>query len=223
MNRAILRPPSLPNSPVIINDLKNLSDLLPDPLVCLTFDDGPDPVFTPAILDILAEQKVHATFFVLGEFAENYPQLVERMAAEGHTVGNHTYSHHHPWLQSAESLREEMTRTSDIIHSITGHAPHWFRPPHGRVRKIMLDECHEQHMRMVLWNRSIIDWGPLGTETAVARRLREVESGDIVLMHDGQRQHNRPQHIARSLPEALKSLARRGVVPVTLDQVAFCL
>jgi peptidoglycan/xylan/chitin deacetylase (PgdA/CDA1 family) len=209
-----------PLDSAVIKDLKNLSGILPQPFVCLTFDDGPDPVYTPLILDLLAEQKIHATFFVVGESVQRYPQLLERVVAEGHAVGNHTFHHRHPWAISSQRARDEISQTTAIIRAITGEAPRWFRPPHGRLRKAMLEQSHAEQMRTVLWSRSIIDWGPLGTDTGIARRLQEVEAGDIVLMHDGQRQHNRPQLVAQQLPEAIQALTKRGIVPVTLDQVA---
>ena len=100
MNPVVLNPtqPRQSASPTILKNLKHVSGYLHSPLVCLTFDDGPDPVYTPAILDLLAMHKIRASFFVLGEAAERFPRLVERMLSEGHTVGNHTYSHRHPWM-----------------------------------------------------------------------------------------------------------------------------
>jgi peptidoglycan/xylan/chitin deacetylase (PgdA/CDA1 family) len=213
-------PSSILRDGQVIRDLKKVSTQLPDPLVCLTFDDGPDPVYTPLILDLLAEHKVHATFFIVGESAQKYPHLVERMVSDGHALGNHTFHHHHPWTISAARARDEVMRTSDIIRALTGITPQWFRPPHGRLRKAMLEQCATLNLRTVLWNRSIIDWGPLGTTDGITKRLESIAAGDIVLMHDGQRKHNRPHLVAQCLPEALDSLRRRGIVPVTLDQVA---
>src|SRR5262249_10657688 len=83
--------------------------------VCLTFDDGPDPTYTPAVLDVLKSHAVSATFFVIGQKAERHPDLIRRMAAEGHVIGNHTYSHSDPEKTSAHDLIAEVGRTSDIL------------------------------------------------------------------------------------------------------------
>lgn len=188
--------------------------------VCLTFDDGPDPAYTPGILDILARYQARATFFVVGEFAAQQPWLVERMLREGHCVGNHTFHHFHPWTQWPATARDEVTRTSRQLQQITGTAPRWFRPPHGRLRRAMLQQVHREGMQTVLWTRSAIDWGPLGTDEGVAERLEAVEAGDIVLMHDGERKHNKPGATARQLPTLLERLQRRGIHTLTLDQAA---
>lgn len=208
-----------PGSRAILKNLKNLSGYLHNPLVCLTFDDGPDPVYTPLILDLLAEHKTRANFFVLGEAAERFPQLVKRMVDEGHAVGNHTYSHCHPWTISPRRARQEVSRATEVIAHITGQSPRWFRPPHGRTRPAMLNQASVENMRTVLWSHSIIDWGPLGTPEGISQRLHNIKFGDIVLMHDGKRQHNRPDITVQQLPEAIADLAQRGILPVTLDQV----
>lgn len=191
-----------------------------DSRICLTFDDGPDPAHTPRILDVLAEYKIRASFFVLGAAAEQFPHLIERIINEGHTLGNHTHSHPHPWLVLPQRARAEVSQATECIRKIAGYAPRWFRPPHGRLRKAMLDQARLENMTTVLWNHSVIDWGPLGTDAGIAQRLREVKAGDIVLLHDGARQHNRPELTARQLPRFIESLLQKNIQPVALDQVA---
>lgn len=187
--------------------------------VCLTFDDGPDPVYTPLILDVLAAYNTKATFFVLGEAAEKYPQLVERIVAEGHSIGNHTYSHPHPWFTSEELAKEEVEKTSQIIEQITGIRPRWFRPPYGRLRLAMRRQAALNDMATVLWNHSIIDWGMLGNASGIRSRLSRINAGDIVLMHDGQREHNRPDNLLRYLPGFLASLPGRDLKTRSLDDL----
>ena len=221
VNPVVLNPtqPRQSASPTILKNLNHVSGYLHSPLVCLTFDDGPDPVYTPAILDLLAMHKIRASFFVLGEAAERFPRLVERMLSEGHTVGNHTYCHRHPWMISPGRSRYEVARVSEAIQKITGHPPRWFRPPHGRLRRAMLKQVQAENMTTVLWSHSIIDWGPMGTETGVAQRLHDIKFGDIVLMHDGQRQHNHPHLIVQQLPKLAEWMVQRGSTAVTLDLV----
>jgi len=205
--------------PVILKNLNQLANSARQARVCLTFDDGPDPAHTPLILDILAAHNVQASFFVVGSTAKCFPHLIHRMLDDGHTVGNHTYSHHHPWFISARRARLEIARTSQALQRITGAPPQWFRPPHGRLRPAMTAEANAQHMTTVLWSRSAIDWGPLGTMEGVQQRLNDVVVGDIVLMHDGQREHNHPDITAQNLPRFLENLHARAIQAVTLDQI----
>lgn len=187
--------------------------------MCLTFDDGPDPVYTPLILDVLAKYKTHANFFVMGEAAARHPYLIGRMINEGHVVGNHTYGHRHPWMISAHRARQEVSDATKIIRQITGQAPRWFRPPHGRLRTAMLKQVHAENMVTVLWSRSAVDWGLMATAAGITQRLHDIRPNDIVLMHDGQRQHNHPEVLLQQLPGFIQQLAQKNIQPVTLDQV----
>lgn len=189
--------------------------------LCLTFDDGPDPVYTPAILDILAAHHAKATFFVLGEAAKKYPDVVQRIIADGHSIGNHTYSHSHPWLASETRARQEVSITSHIIESITGVWPRWFRPPYGRLRYAMRQQALLESMETVLWNHSIIDWGLLGSTAGIRSRLENITAGDIVLMHDGQRDQNRPDNLLRFLPDFLASLPQKKLYTWSLDGIYY--
>jgi len=187
--------------------------------ICLTFDDGPDPIYTQQILDVLADYEVKATFFVLGEAAEKFPYLVEKMIEAGHSIGNHTYSHQHPWTVSSTRARDEVARTSTLIKSITGIAPRWFRPPFGRLRTAMRSQAHNEQMTTVLWSHSIIDWGPLGTQSGISKRLENIKPGDIVLMHDAKREHNHPDLTIQCLPNFLKLLKDKSFDARGLDEI----
>lgn len=212
MNRSAL--------PIVLHRLDDLPGEVGHANVCLTFDDGPDPVYTPLILDILAEHKVRANFFVLGETAARYPYLIGRMIAEGHVVGNHTYSHCHPWMITAQRARLEVSDATKVIRQITGQAPRWFRPPHGRLRTAMLKQVHAENMATVLWSRSAIDWGLMATAAGISQRLHDIRANDIVLMHDGQRQHNHPEILLQQLPAFIQWLRQEKLQPVTLDEVS---
>ena len=184
----------------------------------LTFDDGPDPQWTPRVLDILAEAAIPATFFLIGLHAVRYPALVRRIAAEGHDTGNHTWSHRHPWTVLSPAARKEVRDGADAIAGIAGSAPKFFRPPHGRLRRSMIEEAGRGGQTLVLWNRSAVDWGPLGTARGVAQRLSVAAAGDIILMHDGGQGINHPEKLVTVLPEFLSSLKRRGLAPSLLPQ-----
>jgi peptidoglycan/xylan/chitin deacetylase (PgdA/CDA1 family) len=174
----------------------------------LTFDDGPDARWTPRILDILAQANARATFFVVGRCALEHAALARRIAAEGHELGNHTWSHRHPWAMPAPAARAQVRDGAAAIADLVGRVPRFFRPPHGRLRRCMIEEAESRGETLVLWNRSAVDWGPLGRARAIARRLGAARPGDIVLMHDGGRGINRPGELVAVLPAFLCRLGR---------------
>jgi len=187
--------------------------------VFLTFDDGPDPRFTPLILDILAQASAYATFFLVGKDAIRFPSLVRRIAQEGHEVANHTWSHCHPWTISSRVARQEVSSASVALADILGRSPRHFRPPHGRLRRCMMDQARELGQTVVMWSLSAVDWGPWGGAVRIARRLRFVQRGDIILLHDGRRRYNKPWEIVRVLPGFLSYLHDRNLKPCLLDWI----
>jgi len=187
--------------------------------ICLTFDDGPDPMYTPKILALLADYDVKATFFVVGETASQYPKLVEQIHQAGHTIGNHTYSHRHPWFMSARGARQQVTQANRVIYDITGIVPRWFRPPFGRLRTAMRQQAQTEHMTTVLWSRSMLDWGCYGTKAGISSRMNAITAGDIVLLHDGRPNHNCPGMTYQCLPQFLRTMADKSLVARNLDEV----
>ncbi len=158
----------------------------------LTFDDGPDPEHTPRVLDVLAAAGVRATFFLVASAAERHSLLARRMLAEGHEIGNHTWSHYHPALLREHTARREVIAGSRALADILGRAPRYFRPPFGYLRRCMIETAHALGETVVLWSLSAKDWGPFGRAAPIARRLSRVRSGDIVLLHDARWRYNRP-------------------------------
>lgn len=189
-----------------------------DSCVSLTFDDGPDPDFTPRVLDLLDEHGCKASFFVLGQQARRHPELVRRMVAEGHSIGNHTFSH--PRARPGREARDiwEVRHAQHLIEDISGCKPLWFRPPFGRLSPSMVQEAGNLGLTVVLWSRSGIDWGPFGTRRGIARRLNRTRPRDILLLHDAPRYHNHPDRMLRVLPDFLVHLRQRGLAVVSLDQ-----
>ncbi|WP_082926967.1 polysaccharide deacetylase family protein [Paenibacillus tuaregi] len=159
--------------------------------VALTFDDGPHALYTEKILDILGEYNIKATFFLLGEHVRDYPDIAKRIAAEGHTVGNHTYSHPNLTTLTYEEIHDELTRTEQEIILATGIRPKLFRPPYGEFNELVLRAAGEMNYKTVYWsqdtNRSLDtkDWaGPIAEE--ILQHIKNnICSGGIVLMHDG--------------------------------------
>ncbi len=187
--------------------------------LALTFDDGPNATWTPRLLDVLARHQVRATFFLLGSRAEAQPLLVRRIAAEGHLIGNHSWSHPNLAWSSAGRIREELTRTNEILRQMTGAKPKFFRPPFGARRPAVFRIARELGLMPVLWNVMTSDWKePSAEEIAdqltkkIEERRRRGRAANIVL-HDGGHQDpaaNREPSVtaARMLIERFKSTHR---------------
>jgi peptidoglycan-N-acetylglucosamine deacetylase len=179
--------------------------------VHLTFDDGPDPRWTPRVLELLARHGVTATFFMVGQRALAHPGVARAVAAAGHGLGNHSFSHRHPWRMREADARSEVRDGMTALEDVCGRPVSLFRPPFGRVRHCMTAEAALCGQVQVLWDRSAIDWGPLGRSSWIARRLARVQPGEIVLMHDGAGKHNHPEELLPVLPGLLQRLGEYGV------------
>ena len=151
------------------------------PEIALTFDDGPSAAWTPALLDGLKERGVKATFFLIGENADKNPEIVKRMAEEGHLIGNHTYHHVELTKVSENEARLELADTSAAIVRITGKEPEYMRPPFGAWQRKL-----EQEIRMlpVLWTIDPLDWTTENQDEIVNKVVTEAEENDIILLHD---------------------------------------
>lgn len=151
------------------------------PKIALTFDDGPSAAWTPALLDGLKERGVKATFFLIGENADKNPEIVKRMAEEGHLIGNHTYHHVELTKVSENEARLELADTSAVIVRITGKEPEYMRPPFGAWQRKL-----EQEIRMlpVLWTIDPLDWTTENQDEIVNKVVTEAEENDIILLHD---------------------------------------
>jgi peptidoglycan-N-acetylglucosamine deacetylase len=172
----------------------------------LTFDDGPDPHYTPAILDILSEYEVRAMFFVCGEMAADHKELLARMADEGHVVGNHTWSHPLLTALSRGEIRSQMERTCDVIEKAYGERPEWFRAPYGAWNRAVFQLGAELNMEPLAWTVDSLDWTTPGTRTIVSRVERGAAPGVVVLSHDAGGDRSQSVRALRSyLPQLLDS------------------
>lgn len=151
------------------------------PSIAITFDDGPSGRYTGRLLDGLKERSVKASFFLIGENAEENPVLVERIYKEGHLIGNHTYSHVQMTHLSEEAAVREIEKTDQVISAITGEHVAYMRPPFGAWQR-------ELEVRMevlpVLWSVDPLDWTTENVDEIVSKVVTEVEEGDIILLHD---------------------------------------
>lgn len=151
----------------------------------LTFDDGPDPCHTPGLLDLLRDHQAQATFFLIGNKAERHPQLVQRMLAEGHRLGNHSYSHPNFSRLSLAERMAEIDRTDQLLAGFDGIRHHGIRPPSGAFSVALTWHLARQRRQLMYWSYDSLDYQRRPPEQLVERmRADPPRAGDIVLMHD---------------------------------------
>ncbi|MDD2960256.1 MAG: polysaccharide deacetylase family protein [Lachnospiraceae bacterium] len=180
------------------------------PQVALTFDDGPHPVYTKLLLDGLKERGVKATFFVLGENIEGNQDLLQRMAGEGHLIGNHTYSHRKLCDMCQEEAVNEIMKTSSLVKGAVGEGTEYIRPPFGEWSARVE---YEVAMFPVLWTVDTLDWTTKNVPLTVERATAKIKDQDIILFHD---------FYASSVQSALRTvdiLLEKGYEFVTVDQI----
>ncbi|MBS0124382.1 polysaccharide deacetylase family protein [Thetidibacter halocola] len=186
----------------------------PSPVVALTFDDGPHPTLTPHLLDLLRARRLRATFYLIGNRVVQWPDIVRRIASEGHEIGNHSWSHPVLSKLSDAAVRDEIDRTSDAIWRVTGRPPVTFRPPYGaftqRQRHALLES---RKLPTVLWSVDPQDWRRPGAQAVASRILNGSRPGAIILSHDIQR------GTVAAMPQTLDGLAARGLKCGTVSQM----
>lgn len=180
------------------------------PEVALTFDDGPSPKYTPLLLDGLKERNVRATFFLLGQNVKENQELVQRMQAEGHLLGNHTYNHVQLNKIPETTARQEILKTNNEIYEATGKYPEYMRPPYGAWKKNM-ELCVE--MLPVFWDIDTLDWKSQNVDAILKAAGEEPEDGSIILMHD---EYQTSVEAALLLIDRLKE---KGYEFVTVDEL----
>jgi peptidoglycan-N-acetylglucosamine deacetylase len=159
--------------------------------LALTFDDGPNPACTPRLLDALAQHEVRATFFLIGSFAQQQPDLVRRILGAGHGIGNHSWSHPNLALAAAHSVDEELSRARDTLEQLTGSPIHYFRPPFGARRPYVLRAARQLGMEPVTWNAITNDWSEPSADRIAARLMDKIDRNQRrgwatnIVLHDG--------------------------------------
>ena len=184
------------------------------PYIALTFDDGPSSKLTPKLLDLLAAHHIKATFFLIGENAAQYPDLVAREAKEGHEVANHSWSHPNFGKMSDDGVRSQVRRTDDAIRTAIGTRPTLLRPPYGSItarQKKWLNQ--EFGFKIVLWDVDPLDWRRPGPAVVCNRIVKNTRAGSIVLAHD-----IHPGTID-AMPCVLKDLEAKGFKFVTVSEL----
>jgi peptidoglycan/xylan/chitin deacetylase (PgdA/CDA1 family)/glycosyltransferase involved in cell wall biosynthesis len=174
--------------------------------VALTFDDGPSPTTTPAILDTLASYGVRATFFMLGQEAERHPDLVARAAAAGHSIGNHTWSHRY-LTYDQDLLEAEVNRASELLGRLSGRAIRYIRPPGGRQNTMILAWLVRQGLRIVLWSIDPRDWSKPKPTAITSHVLERLEPGAVIVLHESD---GDGAHTLAALPAIIDGILSRG-------------
>ena len=184
------------------------------PLVAMTFDDGPHPTLTPRLLDMLRQRGIRATFYVIGRNAQRYPQILQQMVADGHEIGNHTWSHPSLYGHSDGSVLGQIDRTNRAVYEAVGRPPVTMRPPYGNLydrQRLMLHQARS--MPTVLWSVDTLDWQRPGSTVISNRVVSGSHSGGVILAHD--------IHSAtvRAMPAALDGVVARGFRFVTVSEL----
>jgi len=195
-----------------------------------TYDDGPNPVYTPQLLDLLDRYAVKATFFLIGNHVQRHPQIAQEIVQRGHLVGNHTQTHPKLLFCSPARVRRELSTCQQAIYDATGVLPTLFRPPHGARRPDVLRTARILGLTPVLWNITAKDWSPIGAEgitrniEAALKRNRTRTRGSNILLHDGS-QLDAPNGVGPSRQDTLtatanllQSAAARKLRFVTIDR-----
>ncbi|MDQ0660758.1 polysaccharide deacetylase family protein [Paenibacillus sp. W2I17] len=191
-----------------------------DTQFALTFDDGPDPHYTPRLLDLLRQHQAKATFFVVGEHAASHPELIQRIHEEGHLIGIHNYIHKTNWLMRPRTVRDQIQRTGQIIHEVTGVKTCYYRPPWGIMN--LFDFFSKKERKIVLWSSMFEDWrSRVGAQRLTERMLKELRGGEVMLLHDrgttlGADAHA-PEQMLQALEVVLQEAERLGLQSVRVD------
>lgn len=182
--------------------------------VAMTFDDGPHPTLTPRLLDILAQRHIHATFFLIGQNAQRYPSIVKRIAAEGHEIGNHTWTHPILSKLSDERVHSELQQTADAIRAATGADIRLMRPPYGALTQRQRETVHRDFgYNIILWSVDPLDWKDPGASVVQSRIVAGVKPGAIILSHDIHK------GTVDAMPATLDALAAQAYQFVTVSEL----
>jgi peptidoglycan/xylan/chitin deacetylase (PgdA/CDA1 family) len=188
----------------------------PDLGVALTFDDGPHPQGTPAVLEALSRRGARATFFLVGEQVERRPSLAGEIVAAGHAVGLHCQRHRNLLRLGLRETHEDLERAAAVIAAATGTAPRLYRPPYGILNAAALGHARRSGWAPLLWSRHAADWRRRATAASIAGRLTEgLRPGEVLLLHDADWYGTTGswRRTAAAVPRVLAELDRLGLEP----------
>ena len=194
------------------NVIRTMSQVTEVHKIAITFDDGPHPVYTPRLLDGLEKRGVVATFFVTGENAAQYPDIIKRMDKDGHLIGNHTYTHIQLTSANRDKFRSELVKTNETLKQITGKDVTFVRPPYGSWDKSFETELN---MFPVLWNIDPLDWCSNNADCVVRKVESNAEENSIILLHDCY------ETSVKAALRIIDDLTAQGYHFVTVDEILF--
>ncbi|WP_010268302.1 N-acetylmuramoyl-L-alanine amidase [Paenibacillus senegalensis] len=186
--------------------------------VALTFDDGPNPTVTPKVLDILKENDVQATFFILGQQVNANIDLLRRIIEEGHAIGNHSWSHPKFDSLSVEEAMNEIEKTQSALENAIGYRPSLFRPPYGALDNDMLDQLQQMNLMAVNWTVDTMDWSGNSAAEIMELVREQIYPGGIILLHDSSR-NNRFDNTLDALEILIPELKAEGYSFVTVPEM----
>jgi peptidoglycan/xylan/chitin deacetylase (PgdA/CDA1 family) len=184
------------------------------PYIAMTFDDGPSPANTTRLLDILKQRNIKVTFFMIGPNVVAHPEIARRALAEGHEIGNHSWTHPQLSKLSDQRVAEEITKTQEAIKNACGFTPTLLRPPYGAITKRQREWIEKQFgLNVILWSVDPLDWKRPGASVITQRILSDAQSGAIILSHDIH------QQTVDAMPATLDALLAKGYKFVTVSQL----
>lgn len=187
--------------------------------IALTFDDVPDPRFTPRILEVLQAKHVHATFFIVGARAQKHPELVTAIKQGGHAIGNHSYNHPQFRKLSMAAFQKQIKKTERTIFGITGIKPRLIRPPYGEINEEQVRWAKRNGYKIVNWDVDSLDWKGIGKEQVKQNVLSQTGPGSIILQHAGGGTGSDLTGTIEALPQIIDELRSRGYHFVTVPEL----
>ena len=166
----------------------------------------------PDMLQTLAANNIHITFFIGGSWAKKYPELLADMAAKGHELGNHTYTHPHPNAISKEKNKEQIQKTEDLVKEITGVKTTLYAPPYGEYNDMVLSAANELGYTSIMWSIDTIDWKRPPADVLKSRVTKKLHNGAIILMHP-------TEPTAKALPALIKEINQAGYTISTVSDI----
>ena len=186
-------------------------------MITLTFDDGPHPIYTRQILDILKREGIKATFFVIGENIGYYDEgIVAEIIADGHELGNHTFNHEHTKQMSEEAFYRDVRACHELVKEKYGYEMKIFRPPEGYVDEKVKNIASELDYSIIIWSIDTKDWEHVGSDLIVGNVEKNASDGDIILMHD---YVSKPNTTVAALERVIQNLKKEGYVFVTVSEL----